>query len=1357
MKRFYWILGFLSLIVVFSFNGFGRLYAQPDHLNFDNFTLENGLSNNIIHCACQDSRGYIWFGTNHGVCRFDGYRFTTFRNNPTDTTSLSGLLARVIYEDTKGNIWVGTESGGLNLFNRDKETFTHVMPVFDEKGIGSSVKCIAEDKNGVLWLGTNIGLKSFNTKSFEVKTYASSLNNTNSPSDNYIRALKFDLNGKLWIGTNSGLDIFNPVTGKFIRMYSAEPKLKDEIWRIYMDPKGNVLIGTYNNGFFVYNANTLIGKQIFLDKNNERSNAVRAIVCDKSGVYWIGTRDGLYLYNLQKNKTYLFENDEHESKSLVHNSILDILSDKNGNMWICTRGGISLMVPERQIFKHYKSLPNDNRYLNNNEIYAIWTNKNTGEIWLGTDKGGVNILNPVTQRYRYLMQNSGGAGSLTSNCIKAFMDDGQGNVWIGTFRGGINVYNLKTKRIIYYKNNPADPNSLSNNVVWALLHDKKGNIWVGTDSGLDRFDPDTRRFIHYRNIDQGLSVIWINEDSKGDLWLGQGSRTNIFRPDVGIVAGYTDQGRWFYEDSKGRYWVATMNNGLVLYDKMKGPQKYYDEKAGLPNNQVFYILEDYLGNLWLSTANGLSRFDPDKETFNNFDIKDGLQNNQFLYGAGFKSPSGEFLFGGINGFNVFNPKQVIKNTFKPPVVFSDFKIFNKSVLPGDFNSILTNSISATDKIEVPYKYNIITFEFAALNFAKSEKNRYKFKLVGFDKDWNESGFQRTATYTNLDPGSYTFCVIASNNDNVWNEKGISMTVKILPPFWKTWWFKLLIILTIFLIIYFIIVFVINREKLKHELILERVKAKQMHELDMMKLRFFTNISHEIRTPLTLILGPLDRLMQGKLSGDQIKSHIQIMHRNASLLLKLVNQLLDFRKLETGNTKLELRKGDIIDFLRFLVDSFKYLANEKDIQLKFNTVNDNLYAFFDADKLEKIMNNLLSNAFKFTEKSGSVTVNVSIVIDDTSGDSDQSENNNRYVEIVVKDTGIGIAEQNKDKIFTRFFQANENKNLAGTGIGLALTQELVKLHKGYVLVDSKPGEGSKFTIRLPLINELPGESIPSISGTTVNTDNFTEIVDKNKGKELLSDKIMLIVEDNSDVRQFIRINFESSFHIEDAADGKEGLDIARKLIPDIILTDVMMPVMDGIELCKRLKKDERTSHIPVLMLTALTSKENTLDGLSSGADDYIVKPFDIAILRTKIENLLSVRKALREKFSGEMILAPTNIALTSPDEKFLRKAIEIVEKNIDDSELDIETFSDELGVSRMQLYRKLSALTDMTVKEFIRDIRLKRAAQLLTQKIITVSEVAYAVGFKDLSHFRKCFREKFGMSATEYIDKNSNNE
>jgi DNA-binding response OmpR family regulator/nitrogen-specific signal transduction histidine kinase len=559
-----------------------------------------------------------------------------------------------------------------------------------------------------------------------------------------------------------------------------------------------------------------------------------------------------------------------------------------------------------------------------------------------------------------------------------------------------------------------------------------------------------------------------------------------------------------------------------------------------------------------------------------------------------------------------------------------------------------------------------------------------------------------------------------------------------------------------MLFYWLVNFLQNREKLKHNLVFEKIKAKKLHELDMMKLRFYTNISHEIRTPLTLILGPLEKLRNNTIPAADIQGHLEVMHRNANQLNELINQLLDFRKMESGNLKLALKRGDLVSFVAGIVSSFGKFAEEKEIELKFNSLKKEIVTNFDEDKIAKIMNNLLSNAFKFTGKGGKIVVNISLVFDSEDQDASIHGSERRVIEITVKDTGIGIEESNLEKIFNRFFQVDQFAAQTGTGIGLALTRELVKLHNGKIFVTSKPGKSSKFTIHLPY------EDLKNVSSTTEsllaegNGERAQVIALEEAVNELsiTGQKIMLLVDDNADVRYFIKSHFSSGYQIVEAKDGVEGWYMALKTIPNIIISDVMMPDMDGFEFCRKIRKDERTSHIPILLLTALGSREHEIEGLSLGADDYITKPFDLVILQTKVENILSVRQSLKQKYAGEVFLQPSNIVLSSPDERFLQKAIHVVENNISDPDLDIDRFATEIGVSRMQLYRKLNALTEMTVKEFVRDIRLKRAAQLLVQKKMNVSEVAYAVGFKDLSHFRKCFRIEFGMSASDYMEKHS---
>lgn len=1322
-----------------------------NNLNFDFYSQEHGLSSNQIHSILQDKKGWMWFGTSQGACRFDGYKFTVFKNDAEDSTSLKGNLVRAIFEDRKGQLWIGTENGGLNKFNREKENFQHLFSSGNQTELkDASVTSIHEDQAGNLWVGTETHLyliKGENSIS-EIKP-------TNlSVFSDYFRVLLSDRSGRIWLGTNHGLLVYNPKTNTSEKInLSQSLSSNEEIWEIVMDDDGAIWVGTYANGMYIVNPATLEARQVIIDPNNDRSNTVRSISKDKNGKYWIGTRGGLYIYEKLKGVTAFYYHEEREPKSLVNNSIQCIAHDLKGDVWIGTRNGINFLIEERQNIHGYKSMPGDDRYLNSSEIYAFWIDPK-GDIWAGTESGGINILNRKTGRFNYLQPQKGNPNSLSRNCIKALLADGQNNLWIGTFLGGLDVLNLRTETFKHYRNDPADPGSLSDNRVWALLKDSSNDIWVGTTAGVDQFNPQTGGFIHHNNLSEG-QVNWLAEDDEHCLWIGSDILV-IYNPIDKSIVRVNESTRYMLQDSKKRFWLATNNQGVALYSKEKGILRYFNEKNGLANNQTLAILEDNEHFLWISTTNGLSKFDPEKERFHNFSLKNGFQNNQFTYGAAFRSKNGELLFGGISGFNVFDPAKIKSGEYFAPIVLTDLKIFNKSVKISDSKrDVLTKCISETEKIELKYEQNSITLDFASFDYANNLGIQYSYYLEGFDKDWTEPSVSRSATYTNLDPGEYTFRVKTVSIDRQESNTGPVLTIVVLPPYWKTWWFRVLLFVVIAGLFYMLIAFLVNKEKLKNDLVLERLKAKKLHELDMMKLRFYTNISHEIRTPLTLILGPLEKMKNNMLPPSEIKGHVEVMHRNATQLHQLINQLLDFRKLETGNLKLILTSGDLVSYISEIVSSFDKYAEEKEIELKFNSLKKRIITNFDTDKVAKIMNNLLSNAFKFTGKGGKISVNLSLVFDDSS-ENDQLRNSeeNRLIEITVKDTGIGISESNLEKIFTRFFQIGEGAAQTGTGIGLALTKELVKLHNGKLFVTSKPGKGSKFTVQLPYEELNLSESAEHVhSADQKEPELVASIPEEHLGEQIVAgQKIMLLVDDNADVRYFIKSHFSATYQVLEAGNGVEGWPIALKTIPDIIISDVMMPDMDGFEFCRKIRKDERTSHIPILLLTALGSREHEIEGLGYGADDYITKPFDLVILQTKVENILSVRQSLKQKYTGEILLQPRNVILSSPDERFLQKAITVVEDNIDDPDLDIEKFASEIGVSRMQLYRKLNALTEMTVKEFVRSIRLKRAAQMLVQKKLNISEVAYAVGFRDLSHFRKCFKQEFGMSASEYVDK-----
>ncbi|OFY67094.1 MAG: hypothetical protein A2V64_02690 [Bacteroidetes bacterium RBG_13_43_22] len=1311
----------------------------------------------MIQYIYQDKKGWMWFGTSQGLSRFDGYRFVNFVFDPDDSASLSGNIVRVITEDNKGNLIVGTENGGLNIFDREKERFLHPYknhPEFMSRE--ASVNAITQDNTGNLWIGTDLNLlKITNSGNLELVS-PETVNFRLNESGFFVRVMQFDITGKLWIGTTDGLFIYDPVTN-YLEQVSL-PFINEqskEIIEIFRDDDGSMWIGTYTKGIFIVDPVTRSVSPLTITPYYERTETVKSISKSISGDYWIGTRGGLYIYSKSRGVTGFFRHDERDFRSLANNSILDIYHDSKGVTWIGTRGGLNLLSNSKQVFHDFRALPSDNHFLNSSIIYAFWIDSG-GRIWIGTEDGGINIYTPETGTFEYMMYDEQNPNTISENCVKAFLYDRKGNLWIGTYLGGIDVLNLKTGKITHYRHSPSDPMSISDNRVWSLCFDHDGGIWVGTSSGLDRFDPVSKKFSHYTNQAGNEKVNWITLDSDGDIWLGTLDEIIVYDPENQKTTRFSEHSRYLREDSKGMFWVATLDKGIAQYSKTGGAMKYFRENDGLANNQALCILEDNDSNLWISTSNGLSKFNPEKQHFQNFTVNDGLRNNQFSYSAAYKSDNGELLFGGVSGFISFNPSEMMTASMNVPIVFTDLRVFNKSVPVSDEkNSILAKSISETSHLKLRFDQNVFTLEFAALNYINSNSNIYTYYLEGFDKDWNAPSISRTATYTNLNPGDYTLRIRRVLPGNILSDEELALLITVKPPFWMTWGFRTLMILTIISLTYLLLRIIVNREKIKNLLVLERIKARDIHELDMLKLKLFTNISHEIRTPLTLILGPLEKLLEKQVPPEDVTSHLGLVYRNAKQLNTLINQLLDFRKLESGSLKLEPVRDDMVALVENIVRSFEEYAKDKQITLRFHSLKKRLVALYDPDKVEKIVNNLLSNALKFTGEGGNVSVHLSLVFNPDAEDSLGDVPEKQFIEISVKDTGKGIAQNNIGKIFDRFFRISSGNEVPGTGIGLALVKELVKLHKGDISVISKPGKGSKFTVRLPYESEpaVAGiESLPDHEFQSAEAEESPESSDEQS--ESTASRIMLIVEDNQDVRFFIRGHFESAFKIFEAKNGQEGWDLALSTIPDVIISDILMPDMDGYEFCRRIKKDERTSHIPLLLLTALHSKEHEIEGLTSGADDYITKPFDLTVLQKKIENILSVRDSLREKYTREIILQPSNITISSPDEQFLKKAINVVERHISDPDLDIEKFASEAGVSRMQLYRKFSALTKMTVKEFIRNIRLKRATQLLLEKKLTVSEIAFAVGFKDLSHFRKCFRQEFGMNASEYVLRNS---
>ena len=804
------------------------------------------------------------------------------------------------------------------------------------------------------------------------------------------------------------------------------------------------------------------------------------------------------------------------------------------------------------------------------------------------------------------------------------------------------------------------------------------------------------------------------------------------------------------------------------FDPALNRWEVYTEHYGLSSNAIHQILEDSTRNLWVSSNQGITRINPATHQFRIYDINDGLQSNQFSYAAALQSSDEKMYFGGINGFNVFNPHEIFDNPHIPPVWITSFRLSNRDVEIATEDSPLDKSILLTNSIKLPHKA-VFTFEFTALNYTSTRKNLYQYQLEGFSEEWTDPSTRRNATYTNLDPGKYIFKVRASNNDGLWNYQGDRIEVIVLPPIWKT---NYAYILYIFIIVGIFIGFrsyLVSKQAMKNRLLIKDIEKKKIEEVNRLKLLFFTNISHEFRTPLTLIIGPVKQILQSNECSDVVTDKLKMVENNTQRLLNLVNQIIEFRKIETGNTRLKLSSINAVEFIKNIKKAFDQYAYDHSISYGFITNVEKVELWLDKDKIDKILFNLLSNAFKFTPEGGKVTISISI-IQKAATENKNNISAGRILRISVSDTGIGIPEEKIKKIFDRFYQVDKSEEYkekarflgtAGSGIGLSLTRELVINHKGEITVESQLNKGSKFIVMLPAEKEAyAGEefSLENAKGPVITSNIMPQsIIQKNQSiqSESISESQekersrLLIVEDNAELRAFLYNTLSLNYHVYQADNGLEGYEIAQNKMPDIIVTDIMMPVMDGIEMTKKLAGDASTDHIPIILLTAKSSDEAMLEGLEVGAVDYIIKPFSPDVLVHKIKNITSTRLRFKEKFKQEIILQPKEVTITSQEEKFLSKAMEVIEKHISDPAFDVSAFVSEMAMSRSVLYRKLDAVIGTSANEFIRQIRLKRAAQLLQTNQMKIADVSYAVGFNDPQYFSKCFSKEFGKTPTAY--------
>ncbi len=1345
------------------------VFAQ---LSFDHISVIDGLSQSTVLSICKDSRGFMWFGARDGLNRYDGRTIKQYKNDPLNPNSL--IFDDYIYtiaEDEHQKLWIGTQRG-VSYYSPETDSFEQIDYQKAGKKNASSfaVLYILPARDGKVWFATNDGLLYIeNTYSRDFKAF----NKTDGLAGNEVYSVFEDALGNIWVGTVSGLSKLTPASDK--KKYTIKNYFSDKnnprslganfVRTIAEDNKGRIWFGIENGGINLYQPETDDFKRFTSQKSKLNSDIVRKILVTQNGTMWIGTMNGLNVYNPFTREFHVYRHDQDNNKSINDNSIKDIYQDNNGSVWIGTNfGGVNVVHKNTLTFNVFKHNTFNNNSISGNLI-SVLAKDNTGNLWMGTEGRGLNFYDPQNKIFRHYHHDEKNPATIGSNTIKSIYVDKKNNVWIGLFEGGLECFNQETGRFRHFRPNSNDPQALNHGYISAISEDEQGDIWIGTSNkGINILNTETNVFSHIDTStkDKKLSSNYIKDiliDSKGNVWVGTVLGINLLKKGASAFISFTkgESGlasnyiNCIKEDQKGNIWVGTHKGGLNVYLPEENRFKHYSAADGLMSDNIVAINFDLEQNVWISTNNGLSMLDVQKQTFKNFDINDGLPTNEFSLNSSLRDAEGNLYFGTYQGLVSFKPKGAIFNNNPPKIIFTGLKLFNQPIQVNGEDGILDKDISFKDKLVFKASHNIFTVDFIAFNYINSRRNKYAYKLEGFEKEWNYVD-NPSATYTNLPAGTYKLLVKGANNDGVWTARPQELTIKVLPPFWKTWWAYLIYVALFVTLWYQVNKFLRKQQRLETDLYYEHLNHERQEGLYQSKLEFFTRISHEIRTPLTLIFAPLERLIESTKQDNLLNKQLVSIKNNTERLLRLISELLDFRKIDTGNLILELKTVKLNEHCFHIYESFKGQAQAKNIQFGFEA-EEKLFAKIDLYQMEKVLFNLLSNAFKYTREEGKIILRLR-------GDE-------KSVYIDVEDNGTGIPIEDQQKIFDNFYQSkNEEVKNVGWGIGLALVKNIVELHDGNITLESIPETSEKpgftcFTVTLQRVYIAEQEDEPMLIKpempilSAVNLEGVEakeQAVPVEKAKDRKKEQhTILVVEDNDELRTFLIESLSGKYQVLEASDGREGLEKAIKNVPDIIVSDVTMPHMDGYTFCQHLKEDEVTNHIPVIMLTAMASHLHQIDGLQSGANIYLTKPFSIQLLELHIDNLIKSGEALREKFSKQVMLMPRNIKLEDPEEKFINKLMLLIEDNMESPEFNVSLLVDKIGMSQTVLYKKIKALTGMSITDFIKSVRLRRAAQLLEQRKMNIAEVAYSVGFNDRKYFSREFKKQFGKSPSEYLE------
>lgn len=1377
----YYIKRFLIQIVLLIALLTGSLSSiSNDSIPISRLNIDRGLSNNSVRCIFQDHNGFMWFGTYDGLNRYDGYDFKVFRNVLEDTNSLPHNFIYVITEDSSYNLWVGTGQG-IGIYDMVTSRFHLASYQGADSGkiyrITSHVGSIAVDKAGNVYVGTNGTGLMVAEKGSRIAKQIPLLDHGRWTTDYNVISIRVDRTGKVWLFiARLGLCQFNEKSQQIV---PVNAQLNDAAV-IQFDKKGALWIGAAAGLYQYQPATGTLQLKYTRKSSNRKLNRVTSLLVDEEDKIWVGTHGGGAVI-LDQSAFAIKQLRAGDSPYELSGEIVSaIYEDRDGRKWIGTlNGGIDIYYPEQQFFHTISHTQFGKNDLVNN-FAACFLEHKDGTIWVGTDGGGLSIWDRKTGRFSNYKNDPGKAGTLTNNHVSSIIQDFKGEVWVATFGGGINKWNRITNTFTSYKcrNESA---GIENDNVWVMFEDMNKVLWA-TTFGSGRLYYLNREKDRFEMFSQHLiDLLSIYQDKDGVLWAGTAHELiRIDRADKHHVRYEIGKPvRAIHEDRAGNMWIGAEGGGLILFDRQSGKLlKRFTVKDGLSNNGVLNILEDGDGNLWMSTFNGLSEFNTRTNTFKTYFQDDGLQSNQFLYGAALQLSSGEMLFGGIRGFNYFNPAFVPVAKSDPVVLMTNMQINNHPLSQAGayIRQTVQGKITA---IEMPFDDASLSVDFTALEYGKPKKIRYAFFLEGWDNDWNYVGNIRQANYTKLHEGAYVLHIKAADTEGNWSAKELTLQIKVLPPWYRSWWAYGLYALLFAGAVVSYQRYRINQAKLKYDIALakahasrekaerekaeveykihlaetamEKIRVEKEQEINDKRLSFFTNVTHEFRTPISLIINPLKELLQSSEVNKKDHGVLKIVYRNARRLLNLVDQLLLFRKAEAGADRLRIVKLDLDALCKEVFLAFEHQAQTGNIHYTYKAPAGPVEIYSDREKLEIVFLNLLSNAFKYTPAGGSITVELT-------GDDDTAT-------LSVKDTGCGIPAHAGEQLFERFYQVRHNTpSKPGFGIGLYLVKHFIDSLKGAIWYESEEGKGTAFHIRLLKGSRHIDEEL-IVPEETATTGIFQELVAEDDTYEtpvaeknnlgaldaLVNEKrSMLVVDDDDQTTAYLSGLFAESFVVYTAGNATDALKLAGKYIPDIIISDINMEDVSGIEFCIHIKEDPNLSHIPVILLTGNSAQQTRLEGLEGGADDYITKPFDKDLLIARVQNILRSRTTLQKYFYDTITFGKTSYKVAPEYQQFLDNCIRIVEAHLDNPDFGIKMLAAELHMGQSNLYKKIKSICGQPPTAFIRFIRLRKAAKLLMEANCNITQAAFEAGFNDLKYFREQFTKLFGLRPSDYV-------